>query len=271
MSSAQPQSVGSYLYCVTYSQPFVENGSNFQAQGIEGRPVRVISESGLAALVSDSPYDQYDITLANVTAHESVVEAAMQRADVLPVSFGTVAGSDEEIRVQMLKGEADVLRQQLEWVKNRVELGVKALWDQGALFSEIAAEDSTIQELGNQIAGTTPEETYDLRIQLGELTDAAIQRKREQDAAAILDALSPLAVDTRTNQIITDLMIVNASFLVDKPQVQAFTDAVRALQQSTAGRITIQFVGPLPPYNFISVVAHWEEPSWEEPSNAVTQ
>jgi hypothetical protein len=262
MSGAQPQSVGSYLYCVTRSQPFAGNGSRLQVEGIAGQPARtVLSETGLAAIVSDSLQDEYDITPENVTAHERVIEAVMQQADVLPASFGTVASSDQEVLDQLLTRESGELLRQLEWVENRVEMGVKALWEQGTLFSEIAAEDSAIQELRDQIVGTSPEETYDLRLQLGELTDAAIQLKREQDAAAILDALSPLAVDSRINDIITDMMIVNASFLVERNQVQIFTDKVNALQQASSDRMTIRLAGPLPPYNFVSVVVHWEEPS----------
>lgn len=265
MSSTQPQSAGTYLYGVTHSQPFVGDGSHFQAQGIAGRPVRVIDQGDLAAIVSDSPSDQYDITLENVTAHENVIEEAMQRADILPVSFGTVAHSDQEVRDQLLQQESDELHEQLMHTKNRVELGVKAIWEQDALFAQIAAENPDIQELRDAIVGTTPEETYDVRLELGELTDAAIQRQREQDSAAILDALSPLAVDTRTNRIITDMMILNASFLVDKSQVQAFTDKVNALRQAYAGRIMLQFVGPLPAYNFITISM-----SWKEPTNAAT-
>lgn len=262
--NAQPQTVGTYLYCVTRSQPFAGNGSpsHFQAEGIAGRPARVVvSDRGLAAIVSDSPQDEYDITLDNVTAHERVIEAAMQQTDVLPASFGTVANSDQEVMDQLLRREADELLPQLEQITNRVEVGVKALWEQNALFSQIVAGDPAIQELSNQIAGTTPEETYDLRLELGELTDAAIQRQRDLDAAAILDTLSPLAVDTRINDIITDMMIVNASFLVDRNQVRAFIDKVNALQQASGGRLTIQTAGPLPPYNFVSVVVHWEEPT----------
>jgi Gas vesicle synthesis protein GvpL/GvpF len=266
MRDTPSQSAGSYLYCVTRSQPFVGNGSRFQAEGIAGRPARLVSEADLAAIVSDSPQDEYDITHENVTAHERVVEAAMQKTDVLPVSFGTVASSDQEIRDQLLKREADELREQLEWVTNRVEMGVKALWEQNALFARITTEDSTIQELRDQIVGTTPEETYDLRLQLGELTDAAIQQIREQDAAVVLDTLSPLAVDTRTNDVITDMMIVNASFLVDRNQVQTFIDNVNALQRDQAGLMTVQLAGPLPPYNFVSIVVHWEEPT-----GAITQ
>lgn len=261
MSSPEPASVGTYLYGVTYSQPFAGDGTAFHAQGIAGRAVRIIRQGDLAAIVSDSPSDQYDITHENVTAHESIVEETMSRADVLPVSFGTVANTDQEVQQRLLKRESDELHRQLGRIQNRVELGVKVLWEQDALFERIAADDSAIQNLRDQIVGTTPEETYDIRIELGELIDAAIQQRRELDSQAILDALSPLAVDVRTNNVITDMMIVNASFLVDKNQVQAFTDKVNALRQANTGKVTFQYVGPLPPYNFVSVAVHWEEPS----------
>ena len=272
MTSPEPTTVRTYLYGVTYSQPFAGNGIAFQAKGIAGRPARIVRQADLAAIVSDSPTDEYDVTFENLTSHEAGVEEAMQRADVLPVSFGTVASSDQEVQEQLLQRESVQLHEQLATIKNRVELGVKALWEQDALFAQIAADDTNIQVLRDQIVGTTLEETYDLRLQLGELTDAAIQARREQDSADILDALSPLAADVRTNDIITDMMIVNASFLVDRSQVQAFTDNVHALQQTYAGRMTFQYAGPLPPYNFVSVAMHWAEPGLEEePSNAVTQ
>lgn len=261
MNAAQPQIAGSYLYCVTYSQPFTQSGSTLQMTGVGGYPVRVITQGDLAAIVSDSQTDQYEITLENVRAHENAVEAVMQRADVLPVSFGTVANSDQEIQERLLQREAETLRSQLASVKDRVEMGVKALWDQNALFAQIAAEYSDIQALREQIVGTTPEETYDIRLELGERTDAAIQLQRDQDSANILDALSPLAVVTKTNRIITDMMIVNAAFLVDKSQVSAFNENVNALQQANAGRMTLQPAGPLPPYNFVTIAVHWGEPS----------
>lgn len=269
MRKARAQSVGSYLYGVSSRQPF-SGGAPFQATGIEGQPVRVISEGDLAAIVSDSPSEQYDVTLPNVQAHEGVVEEAMRRTDVLPVSFGTVATSDQDVQERLLRAGAKDIHAQLQHVAGRVEMGVKALWEQPALFAQIAANDPAIQQLRDQIAGSTVEETYDARIELGELTDAAIQAQRAQDAAAILDILSPLAVDTRTNNIVSDMMIVNASFLVERSQASSFAQAVETLGQANQGKITIQSSGPLPPYNFVSLVLQCEEPQ-EEPSNAIPQ
>jgi Gas vesicle synthesis protein GvpL/GvpF len=259
MSSTQPQQAdqhaGTYIYCVTNAQSVPPNSQALSVTGIGGQPVRAVPYSDLAAVVSDSPSDTYDVTRENLTAHEQVVENVMRQSDVLPVSFGTVADNDQAVQQQLLAPAFDDLHQALNRVHDRVELGVKALWEQERLFAELAAEDDSIRALRDAIAGTTPEETYDERTQLGELVAAGIEGKRDQDAAATLSQLQPLAVDVRTNPIYGDTMVLNASFLVDKQQIPAFEAQVENMRQSQAGRLIFQYSGPLPPYNFVSITA----------------
>ncbi len=263
MSSTQPEPTGhsanTYIYCVARPQA-ASTDTNATAEslalnvsGIGGKPVRAIPYSDVAAVVSDSPFDTYDVTRENLMAHEQVVENIMEHSDVLPVSFGTVADDDQAVQQLLLAGALNNIHQAFDVVHGRVELGVKVMWVQDRLFSEIAAEDETITALLNQIAGTTAEETYDQRAQLGELTSNAIEHKRDQDAAVILQALQPLAVDSRVNEIFADMMVLNASFLVDKQQVPAFQAQVDSLRQAQEGRLLFQFAGPLPPYSFVSI------------------
>src|SRR2546423_631646 len=68
-----------------------------------------------------------------------------------------------------------------------------------------------------------------------------------------------LAVETRVNENQIDLMLLNAAFLVDKSQEQAFDATVQALGEGQAGRQIFQYVGPLPPYNFVDLELRWEE------------
>ncbi len=254
MSSTQPEAqAGTYIYCVTRADAVPAEGQALAVPGIGGKPVRAVPYSDLAAIVSDSPFDTYDVTRENLMAHEQVVEQAMQRSDVLPVSFGTVAEDDQAVKQQLLAPAFDDLHQRLDVVHGRIELGVKVLWEKDRFFADLAAEDEAIRTLRDQIADTTPEETYDERTQLGELIAAAIERKREQDAAAVLNVLQPLAVDVRVNQILMDLMVLNGAFLVDKQQIPAFERQLDALRQSESGRLLIQYSGPLPPYNFVGL------------------
>src|ERR687883_46254 len=262
MGQTSPSNTGTYIYCVAPAQAFEKNGSSLVATpGIGGRdkPVRLLTSDDLAAVVSDAPRDDYDITRENLLAHQRVITQAMTRSDVLPVAFGTVADSDQQVQEQLLRGTADDLHRALEVVQGCIELELKVLWNEERLFAEIMAENDDIRALWDILAGHPPEATQYERVQLGERVAAAIPRKSEAEAAALLDALEPLAVATRVNENQTDMMLLNAAFLVDKSQEQAFDAKVQALGEAQAGRQIVQYVGPLPPYNFVDIRLRWEE------------
>jgi hypothetical protein len=221
--------------------------------------VRIVTYDDLAAIVSDAPQEDCEVNRENLLAHQRVIMQAMTRSDVLPVSFGTVADSDQQVQEQLLHGVADELHRALEEVRGCIELELKVLWNEEQLFSEIVAENDDIRALRDRLAGQAPEATQYERIQLGELVAAALQRKSDAEAAALLDALEPLAVETRVNENQTDMMLLNAAFLVDKVQEQAFNARVQALGEAQAGRQIFQYVGPLPPYNFVDMRLRWEE------------
>jgi hypothetical protein len=221
--------------------------------------VRILTYDDLAAVVSDAPQGQYDISRENLLAHQRVVTQAMTRSDVLPVAFGTVAESDQQVQEQLLQGAADELHRSLAEVQGCIELELKVLWNEKRLFSEIVAENDDIRALRDSLVDQSPEATHYERVQLGEMIAAAIQGKSEAEAASLLDALEPLAVATRVNENLGDMMLLNAAFLVDKSQEQAFDATVQALGAAQAGRQIFQYVGPLPPYNFVDLRVRWEE------------
>jgi hypothetical protein len=221
--------------------------------------VRILTYDDLAAVVSDATHAQYAISRENLLAHQRVITQAMTRSDVLPVAFGTVAESDQQVQEQLLKREADALHQALDSVGGRIELDLSVLWNEERLFAEIVAENDDIRALRDSLAGQSPEATHYERIQLGEMIAAAIQRKSEAEAASLLDALEPLAVDAKVNENQSDMMLLNAAFLVDKTQQQVFDAKVQALEEAQTGRQVFRYVGPLPPYNFVDIRLHWEE------------
>ncbi|HVX30731.1 MAG TPA: GvpL/GvpF family gas vesicle protein [Nitrolancea sp.] len=262
MSSEVPvTSTATYVYCVGYARALAERSRDFSATGVGGPDgsVRVIVFDDLAAVVSDAPASRLDITRTNLMAHEQVIAEALERSSVLPVAFGTVALSDDEVREKLLEREYDELRRQLDSVYGCVELDLRVLWKREQLFERIAAEFEQIRLLRDDLVGLDPDSAYYQRIQLGELTAAAINELRESDSAAILSDLEPLAVEMKLNPNLTDMMIVNAAFLLANEQLPEFDAAVQALGASAADQWQFQYVGPLAPYNFVNVSIDWEE------------
>jgi signal transduction histidine kinase len=260
MGQTPPSNVGTYIYCVARAQRFENDNSPFATAGMGGHDqVRILTYDDLAAVVSDAPQDQYAISRENLLAHQRVVTQAMTRSDVLPVAFGTVAESDQQVQEQLLQGMADDLRQALDYVGGRLELDLSVLWNEERLIADIVAENDDIRTLRDSLAGQSPEATHYERVQLGEMIAAAIQRKSDAEAASLLDTLEPLAVETQVNDNLSDMMLLNAAFLVDKSQEQAFDARVQAFGEAQAGRQIFRYLGPLPPYNFVDIRVHWEE------------
>jgi len=253
--------VSTYIYCVGNAEAFGPHGPPLEGGGVGGPEVevRTIEYGDLAAIVSDAPTTVLDVTRANLMAHQRVVEASMRRSDVLPVAFGTVARSDRDVVDKLLRREHDELQGHLAYVRDRVELGLRVLWIQDRLFPDIVAERDDIRSLRDLVASRPPDSAYFERIQLGELTNAAIGDKRERDAETLLEELRPLVVDLQLNRLLADMMVLNASFLVDRDQIEAFDAHVRRLGEIHAERLVFHYAGPLPPYSFININVSWED------------
>jgi hypothetical protein len=190
-------------------------------------------------------------------AHTRVLEAVMQQYTVLPICFGIVAPDADTLNSQLLAQRYDDLEAMLDQLRGQIELGLKAFWADAQIFHEIADQQPTIRTLRKSIAARPPESTYSDRINLGELVEAAVALRRQRDSEQILSALRPLARATVTHPVLTDRMVVNAAFLLDRADVERFDAAVHDLDLSLGPQISFKSVGPVPPYNFVTLSVRW--------------
>jgi len=245
---------GKYLYCIIGT----DQARNFGPIGIGGRgdPVTTISHDELSGVISDAPIRKYATTRENTIAHEKAIEEVMRQGHtVLPVRFGTVADSAQEVR-DVLRKRYREFKDLLRDMDNKVELGVKGLWlDMEAIFAEIVEERGDIRTLRNRAARKP---SRDSAIQVGELVQEALEKKKKKEASLLLDTLKKLSTDIRTNNNFGDRMFLNAAFLVDRGREKEFDNEIEALRANYAQRAKITYVGPTPPFNFVNIVIHWE-------------
>ncbi|MBX0331531.1 GvpL/GvpF family gas vesicle protein [Oscillochloris sp. ZM17-4] len=229
------------------------------ARGIHEQGLRVytLPYRDLAVVISDSPYEEYDSSRRNMMAHTRVLEAVMQEYTVLPICFGVVAPDAGTIQEQLLAPRYADLVAQLDELDGRIELGLKAFWADERVFREIADQQPDIRTLRDSIAPRPPESTYYERIRLGELVEAAVTQRRAADSEQIMDALRPLARTFVTHPVLTDRMVVNAAFLLDRADEARFDAAVHDLDARFGAQMMFKYVGPVPPYNFVSLTVHW--------------
>lgn len=251
---------GLYVYCIIGSG----NRRCFDGVAPIGSPglVRTIPGGDLAAVVSDVGFGQYDSTRANLLAHQRVQERVMEEFPLLPVRFGTVANGappDQAVR-RLLERRRQEFGRLLSEMEGKVELGLKALWrDEGAVFQEMVAEDAAVRMARDALQGRPPAATRYERIHLGEMVKAALERKRRGEAQRLLAPLRRLAGRVVENLPALDRMVANAAFLVGRQDEGKFDQAVGRLEEEHGQRLTLRYVGPTPPYNFVNIVVHWGE------------
>src|SRR5216117_1968708 len=165
-AGAKPvESRGKYVYCVIRS----EDVMRFGAIGLGAVPAEVstVHYKDIAAVVSDAPMEVLDATRENVLAHERVNEAVMRYQTVIPMSFGTVFKTRDDI-IELLRGAHGAFQDVLTKMENKVEFGLKVLWDRDAMIRNIEHDDEDIRRLKTEIA-TQKGSTYFARVQYGRL------------------------------------------------------------------------------------------------------
>jgi len=250
-----------YIYCIIGCS--ASRGFDCTAIGATANPVYTVCHRSIAAVVSDSNVNRYDNNRKNMIAHEKVQEGVMHEFTVLPVRFGTVSDSSTPVRElqKLLSYRYDEFTDLLDKMDGKVELGVKAFWrDAPAIFSEIMEGDPYLRRMRDSLAGKPPEATHFDRIRLGEMIKEALEKKRGKEAAKMIAVLSDLAVDTRENDTLSDKMVMNAAFLVDKKKEHEFDRAISQLDEQLGHRLLFKYVGhDTPPYNFVNLVINWNE------------
>jgi hypothetical protein len=241
---------GKYVYCIIKSPRPREFGQIGIGEGTNS--VYTVHFGGLAAVVSDTPIRIYDPTRENVLAHEFVNETVMREYTVIPMSFGTLFRTEEDI-VELLKSTYQAFDDVLEKMKDKIEFGLKVLWDRERVISSIEAQNEEIRRLRDEINRNAQSSTYFARMQLGRLVETALEEAGNTYVRDIHETLKPAAVASRSNKPIGDRMILNAAFLVDRDRERAFDEAVKEISLAYEDLLTFKYTGPWPPYNFVNI------------------
>ncbi|MFK4186009.1 GvpL/GvpF family gas vesicle protein [Streptomyces sparsogenes] len=210
------------------------------------KPVRALTEGELSAIVSDCP-EQLRPKRRDLIAHQHVLAEVSGGRAVLPMRFGSVSPSDEDVR-GVLAEQADRYQAQLRRLAHRVEYNVKAVHDEDAVLHQVLAEEPELRAMAeaNRAAGGG---TYEDRLRFGELMAGAVRAREVRDAQLVEKALAATAEEVRPGPE-SGGWFVNLSFLVGEDGGDALTEAVAELERAHP-RLKLRVHGPLPPYSFV--------------------
>ena len=169
---------GKYIYGI------IDSG-NENELGISGlgspSPVYTIAHQDLSCVVSNYFGKEFNSlskeeVVRCLLAHQVVVEHVMREHTVLPVKFGTVLPTSDEVRSLLLQGHSQFV-DALAWIQDKVEIEVAATWDTKQILQEISTEPE-IFLASKAIAGRPEQQTLQEQIQLGRIVKASMDKHR---------------------------------------------------------------------------------------------
>ena len=249
-AEAKPQQEGRYVYGVIQARESLQFGKSGIGGG--GEAVYTVHHNDIAAVVSKTPVFIFDPTRDNALAHEHVIESVMQKTTIIPMSFGTVFRTDDDIR-EVLKSIYTSLKDVLKQMSGKLEFGLKITWDRDQIIEELKKDHEEINRFQQELTRKHLQSTYFARMQLGRMIDKALSERAGDYVRQIYDGLRAVCVASRDNKPIGDKMIMNAAFLIQKEREKEFDEAVNAIAQKFGNQLNFKYTGPWPPYNFVNI------------------
>jgi len=241
---------GRYVYGIVEAKESATFGKI--GVGGAGELVYMVKYQDIAAVVSNTKVFIFDPTRENALAHEHVIETVMKSYTIIPMSFGTVFRTDDDIR-EVLKSIYPSLKDVLKQMAGKLEFGLKVNWDRDQTIEELKQEDEEIRRFHLEIVRKHLQSTYLVRMQLGRMIDKAMAERSAQYVREIYETLRGVCVASRDNQPIGDQMIMNAAFLVEREREAEFDGVVNKVAKKYGKRLKFKYTGPWPPYNFVNI------------------
>src|SRR4051812_19905117 len=241
---------GRYVYGIIAGRDPLTFGK--MGLGGQGEMVYTVNHGDISGVVSRTSVFIFDPTRENALAHEHVIESVMKSHTIIPMSFGTVFRTDDDIR-EVLRSIYPSLKDVLEQMSGKVEFGLKVTWDRDQIVEELKRQDEEIHRFHLEITKKHLQSTYLARMQLGRMIDKALVETSSQYVREIYEALRNVCVASRDNKPIGEKMIMNAAFLIERQRETEFDAAVNRVAKRFGNRLNFRYTGPWPPYNFVNI------------------
>ena len=221
--------------------------------------VELIRDRSLTAVVREVSLDEYDEAVLperlndrdwlerNARAHEDVLQAAAAVTAIVPLRFGVIYRSREQVE-RMLDERGDEFLATLERVRGHVELGVKVWADVSALERAfLPDEEPSAGGAGAaylQRRRQEQERSRELAARCAELAEEAHARLSSVSAAAVVNRPQPRELTGRR-----DPMLLNGAYLVRDDDALRREVERLAAEHAELG-LEYELTGPWPPHNF---------------------
>lgn len=255
---------------VVYLYGFVPPGAHLPEDGLAGvgdAPVRLLPMDGFAAAYATLPAAEYGAArveartddlawvAAQGLAHERVVAWFVDHAEIVPASLFTLYSSTAAL-AEATAAQAGAVCERLERFAGCREWDLKVAYDADEVRRHAAALDPDVRRVEEEIAQAGPGRRFLLEKRRGELLRDAAGTVARREAAALLDAVRPVAKEVKVLPLpegrATLPVALHAAALVAAGAEADFMSAVEGVRARVSGHgIRVDASGPWAPYRFV--------------------
>lgn len=232
----------------------LENPEKCAAGGFAGHPLRAIPFQEIAIVTQELPVWDIDECqkadlLQKLLTHQKTLEKIMQETFVLPIKFGCVVDSLQDIQ-SILKRGYPLFCQAIQELNGKIEINLTVTWDVSDQLKTIAVGDSKIKAMKEEAALGGKKELF---LAVGQALEGKLGERRQNLATQIFQKLDNLHEGRVDHECLEDRMVLNTSFLVSKEKEESFSAAVRQCDQDLQGALYFKCLMPLPPHSFRTI------------------
>lgn len=264
--SEPPAEPALYAYGITTADTQVPGGT---VSGVDGASLRAIDADGLRAVVSEVDPAEFDEeSLADrlgdtdwverkIRAHDEVLRALVAAGPLIPLRFGTIVASDEDVH-GLLGRQRESFEATLARLRGAAEWGVKGRWGADALRAHALRTSDAARTVE---AGTNPSGGGTAYL-LGRRQERAVAedegRLRDEVLGECHRRLTDIARDgvllpVRSAVREEEDLVMNGSYLVGDEDLARFRSTVADLSAEFAeAGLRLELTGPWPPYSFVA-------------------
>jgi hypothetical protein len=174
----------------------------------------------ITAIVSHTPFEEYDPTEENTLLHEGVIQEVLKNDfTIAPMRFCTIVRTRNDL-LKLLHSGYMAFRRNLLKIKNKQEFDVKVFLDTEQLQKEVNDGEELLT-------------------------------KSQEIATLLYGLLENVTEEAVLSDQVTREMILNASFLVRNEEREVFHQEIVNFDKKYNDQIKIRISGPTAPYNFV--------------------
>ena len=247
--TSEGTAAGYYIYAIADAAELPE--AELDASGLEGAQVELLSSGTVSACVSELRKRRVRPDRRSLSAHMGVTRRLMERATVLPVSFGVVAKTRADVR-ELLARNSESFVEQLARVRGKVEMGLRVLWDVPNVFEYFVNTRADLRAARDTIGDIRAANRDDM-IELGRFFEQVLGEERERYVEQVVAVLAAHEIPHARGKVRNERDVMNLACLVARDELEGFDRAVGEAASGFDNNFTFDVSGPWAPASFVDV------------------